>query len=85
MNHVHLSRIENERRPMPRKLDVLTRLFGAQALAERTGRQFPIQLIKVLEDLEACLDMTDLQVEHVDLHSAGRRTEPQHVWQEATR
>ena len=84
MNHVHLSRLENDRRPMPRKFDVLIRLFGAQALSERSKRQFPLSLIKVLEHLEASLDMADLELEHVDV-SGGRRSEPRHVWQEASR
>jgi putative transcriptional regulator len=84
MNHVHLSRLENDKRQMPRKFEVLIRLFGAQALAERSNRPFPLPLIKVLEELEAGLDIGDRELEHVDV-SRGRRSEPRHVWQEATR
>lgn len=50
---VHLSRLENGRRLVPRPLDLLVRLFAAHSLAERRGTACPQDLTTVLHGLES--------------------------------
>ena len=86
LNYVTLSKFENERSRIPRKMDALVRLFCAQALCERLNRRLSKPLIPVLERLESdqsALDLRDLRLEHVEVE-ATRTAEPRHRWQEAS-
>ena len=82
LNHVTLSRFENDRTRVPRKLEALVRLFCAQAICERHGAVFPQALIAVLEALEDDrIDVrADLHVEHLGLAESEAMTEPSHAW-----
>jgi YgiT-type zinc finger domain-containing protein len=85
INHVTLSKFENDRDRIPRKLEALVRLLVAQILTENTKQPFPRPLIPVLQALESAsesLDLRDLRVEHIDLAQPGRIAEPRHAWQE---
>jgi transcriptional regulator with XRE-family HTH domain len=81
LNHVTLSRFENDRRRLPKR-EALVRLAVAQALSERGQQAFPRPLIPVLEQLESSgsLDLRDLRVEHVGF-GGDRLAEPRHDWQ----
>jgi DNA-binding transcriptional regulator YiaG len=82
LNYVTLSKFENERSAIPRKLNALVRLFCAQSLCERHNRPLPTRLIPLLEQLEASLDMGhDLRMEHVE-SPASRLAEPRQFWQQ---
>lgn len=85
LNYVTLSKFEDERSRISRKVDALVRLFCAQAISERLNQRLPKPLIPVLERLESesTLDLRDLRLEHVEIGGNGA-VEPRHLWQEAT-
>jgi transcriptional regulator with XRE-family HTH domain len=85
LNYVTLSKFENDRTRIPRRLDSLIRLFAAQAICEREGQAFPERLIPVLEQLEAdTFDaQADLRVEHVALGGTRQMASSKDVWRRA--
>ena len=83
LSHVTLSRFENNRVEIPRKMDALVRLFAAQVFSEKTHTALPTPVIPVLQELEAggsTLTPHDQCIEHVD---TGEMAKPRHVWQPA--
>lgn len=84
LHHVTLSRVENDRRPIPRKLDALVRLFFGMVLSEEARRPLPKSVVEALKFLEQSgLDLSLREFEHVELATAGRAAEPRSAWQEA--
>ena len=87
LNYVTLSKFENERKRIPRKVDALVRLFCAQALSERTRQPLPRPIIPVLKHLEsapASFNFGTRRLEHIGLGADGRAAQPRHIWQEKT-
>jgi YgiT-type zinc finger domain-containing protein len=82
MNPVTLSKFENERTRIPRRLDSLVRLFCAQAMCERQGHAFPEPLLPVLEALEVDTPerRADFRMERLDLDEARQLADPGHEW-----
>ena len=65
LNYVTLSRFENERRPIPRKMDALVRLFFAQALCEKTSRPMSHPVISVLAQIQSVrLPLCKIRLSH---------------------
>jgi hypothetical protein len=83
LNHVTLSKFENQRKRIPKRLNALVRLFCAQAMCERQHRPLPKPLIPVLQQLETdgTTLLRDLRLEHVEIEST-RAAEPRERWQE---
>jgi putative zinc finger/helix-turn-helix YgiT family protein len=77
---VHISRIENGERPIHRPLNLLIRLFFANALAARDGKVFPKDLEPILEQLEQVMDLGSHRLRHVDREESRSR---QDEWHEA--
>lgn len=81
LSQVHVSRIENGKRRVPRATNLLLRLFFAQQLASRRNRPFPRELEPVLDQLEQLLDVGEHRLKHVDLEPSTPG--PTHEWQVA--
>lgn len=81
MTPVHLSRLENGRRPLPRKSDLLIRLYAAHALAQRRHSPCPPELTAILEQLEA---LTPADAQHRLRYRERDRAKQEAGWVEAT-
>ena len=81
MSPVHISRLENGRRPLPRRSDLLIRLYSAHALAQRRHIACPPELTAILEQLEA-LEVPG--AEHRLRYREAGRAKSRAEWVEAT-
>jgi putative transcriptional regulator len=79
LSQVHVSRIENGKRRVPRATNLLLRLFFAQQLASRRNRPFPRELEPVLDQLEQLLDVGEHRLKHLDLRPSTPG--PTNEWQ----
>lgn len=75
---VHLSRLENDARPLPRRVDLLIRLVVAAYLAKKRGKSFPDDMVRLIEQLEKTWDIGTHRLKHVD------SVTPDREWEEAS-
>lgn len=81
MTAVHISRLENGRRPLPRRVDLLIRLYAAHSLAQRRHTPCPPELTAILEQLEA---LETPSPEHELRYRKARKAQHRAEWVEAT-
>jgi DNA-binding transcriptional regulator YiaG len=79
---VHISRIENGERRIPRPLNLLIRLFFASALSAREGKTYPSEMSQILDQLEhAMMDLGSHRLRHVAADESPCNVEE---WREAS-
>lgn len=77
VHHVHLSRLENNRRPLSRPYDLLIRLGCAALIAERDNKPFPTDLGPLVDDLETAWgEVGHHQVRHHETSPPESEWEP---------
>jgi putative zinc finger/helix-turn-helix YgiT family protein len=78
---VHISRIENGERRIPRPLNLLIRLFFASALSARDGKTYP-EMGHILDQLEhVIMDLGSHRLRHVAADESSANMEE---WREAS-
>ncbi len=76
LSAVRLSQIENAKRPIPKRVDLLIRLSIAALIAARDAKPFPNDLAHFIDQLEQSWDLGTHRLTHHD------NALPDHAWQE---
>jgi DNA-binding transcriptional regulator YiaG len=74
---VRLSQLENTRRGLQKRADLLIRLVAAVLIAARDSKPFPSDLAPMVEQFEQAWDLGTHRIKHYD------NVSPDRVWQEA--